>query len=726
MTGLLCALLLAASPSAPAPAAANAKATPASLLVVPILPSARQFSDEDLALAIQMRAIALLGQTGRYADLSVKQVLRMAEREGVAPSAFSDPATLAALAPRLGAPRAVSAHLVPAEKGWTLEIRDEKSKAPASVSLPSAFAEAVSQGGAALAGAVAKVDGVALPSKVAAETANDEAARLLAGCQASLVRQPIGIETPSVLGENLDTALEACASAARLDPNLSAAHAGMALAFALKGEDDKAVRALSNAKQDSSYLPNWWIARYWLLTRYQSNEAGARALSDAVERHPGFLLARGYLAEHLNAVGKHEEALAAWKKYAEAVPKSPFVQARIGYTLAKLGRHAEAIEATRGGLKLDPASRDLQLELASRQVDSGDLKGARATLEPLAKDPRATGEVLLRLGYVLLLQGEFGQAEPLLRAAVDKATRPAEWRTRGRAKLDLAKLMVRRGQKDQARAVMLEAIREGYRPLTLSRPDPDLEELAKAAAAEADKPEQKEKGKDLKVDLKPRYAMPSIGAPLGLKHTLTAGVVSALRDDPRALVPRQIIQTDAALNSGNSGGALFNYKGEVVGVASYIATLSGGSMGLGFAVPSNTVRNRLFENALPYLGTSLRYIPKKYADIFNWPVDGLLVERVEDGSPAAGAGLRGGQVDALVDGTPVRLGGDYILKVGELESNKRAEVAAYLHGLKEGDTIRYTVMREGRVGTVDVKVGKFPPLPAMPKAAKPPPPAVKR
>jgi serine protease Do len=217
-----------------------------------------------------------------------------------------------------------------------------------------------------------------------------------------------------------------------------------------------------------------------------------------------------------------------------------------------------------------------------------------------------------------------------------------------------------------------------------------------------------------------------IGAPLGLKHTLTAGVVSALRDDPRALVPRQIVQTDAALNSGNSGGALFNYKGEVVGIASYIATLSGGSMGLGFAVPSNVVRSRLFDHALPYLGTSLRYIPKKYSDVFNWPVDGLLVERVEEGSPAAEAGLRGGLVDAIVDDTPVRLGGDYILKVGELDSNKRAEVAAFLHALKEGDTIHYTVMREGRVGTVDVKVGKFPPLPPLPKVAKPPAPAAKR
>lgn len=217
-----------------------------------------------------------------------------------------------------------------------------------------------------------------------------------------------------------------------------------------------------------------------------------------------------------------------------------------------------------------------------------------------------------------------------------------------------------------------------------------------------------------------------IGNPLGLKFTLTAGIVSALRDDPRALRSRQIIQTDAALNSGNSGGALFNYKGEVVGVASFIATLNGGSMGLGFAVPSNIVRYRLFEHALPYLGVSLRYIPKQYAEVFNWPAEGMLVERVEEGSPAAKAGLRGGSVDAVVDETPVRLGGDYIVKVGPYESTQRKEIAELLHALKEGETLTYTVMRGGRVGTVDVTVGKFPPLPAMPKAAKPPPPATRR
>ncbi|HEY3451894.1 MAG TPA: tetratricopeptide repeat protein [Myxococcales bacterium] len=511
MTGLLCALLLAAAPAAPA--ATPAKAAPtAALLVVPLLPSAQQTADEDLALAIQMRATALLIQTGRYADVSVKQILRMAEREGIAPASFKDPAVLSTLAARLGSSRALSAHVASAPKGWALELRDEKTKSPTSIALPAGFAEAVANGGAALAAAVAKPDAVALPAKIAPETAHDDAARLLAGCQASLMRQPIGIETPSILGESLDTALESCTTAAKLDPNLAAAHAGLALALALKGDDAKAVRALVNAKPESGYLPTWWIARYWLVTRYQSNEAGTRVLEDAIGMCPGFLLARGYLAEHLNAIGKHEEALAAWKKYADVSPKSPFVQARLGYTLARLGKHAEAIEATRAAVKLDPASRDLTLELASRLLDSGDLDGARAALEPLAKDPQASGEVLLRLGYVHLLKSEYDKAEPLLRSAIEKASRPSEWRTRGRAKLDLAKLMVRRGQKEQARAVMLEAIREGYRPLALARPDPDLEELAKAAAAEADKPEKK----DVKVDLEPRFAMPKETSPFAI------------------------------------------------------------------------------------------------------------------------------------------------------------------------------------------------------------------
>src|SRR5262249_31841449 len=78
-----------------------------------------------------------------------------------------------------------------------------------------------------------------------------------------------------------------------------------------------------------------------------------------------------------------------------------------------------------------------------------------------------------------------------------------------------------------------------------------------------------------------------IGAPLGLKHTLAVGIISAIRKDvgnELILMPREVIQTDAAMNQGNSGGAIFNDDGEIVGIASFIASTTGGSVGLGFAV----------------------------------------------------------------------------------------------------------------------------------------------
>ena len=138
----------------------------------------------------------------------------------------------------------------------------------------------------------------------------------------------------------------------------------------------------------------------------------------------------------------------------------------------------------------------------------------------------------------------------------------------------------------------------------------------------------------------------SIGAPLGLEHTLTSGVVSGVRHDPkpRGLTPGNVIQTDAALNQGNSGGPLFNENGEVVGIASYIASLTGGNVGLGFAVPSNTGRKRLFDNPLPWLGLSLRHLPVEICTLFNWPyAEVMLIERVAEGSSGEKAGLLGGQ-----------------------------------------------------------------------------------
>jgi serine protease Do len=206
--------------------------------------------------------------------------------------------------------------------------------------------------------------------------------------------------------------------------------------------------------------------------------------------------------------------------------------------------------------------------------------------------------------------------------------------------------------------------------------------------------------------LRPGMRLFAIGAPFGLEHSLTAGIVSALRNNPqRGLTPRRLLQTDVPINQGNSGGPLFNEAGEVVGIASFILSQSGGSMGLNFAVPSNAVRARLFDAALPWIGVSLRFIPRDVAEIFNWPFEaGFLVEKVRPGSAAERAGLRGGMVEAVVGGNPVWLGGDFIVKVNGVDADSTERIGEVLKGLKGGDVIHYAVMRGGRLGTVDVTV----------------------
>jgi serine protease Do len=216
--------------------------------------------------------------------------------------------------------------------------------------------------------------------------------------------------------------------------------------------------------------------------------------------------------------------------------------------------------------------------------------------------------------------------------------------------------------------------------------------------------------------LKPGMRLFAIGAPLGLEHTLTAGVVSALRRNTGpGLHPSRVLQTDAALNPGNSGGPIFNESGEVVGIASSIASRSGGSMGLNFAVPSATVRARLFEAALPWVGVSLRFIPKDVAELLNWPVEsGLLVEKVARDGAAEKAGLRSGPVEAEIGGTEVRLGGDLIISVNEIATTDLAAIGKSLRALKVGDSIRYEVLRAGRRAVVEVPLPALPRIPLLP------------
>jgi putative serine protease PepD len=188
-------------------------------------------------------------------------------------------------------------------------------------------------------------------------------------------------------------------------------------------------------------------------------------------------------------------------------------------------------------------------------------------------------------------------------------------------------------------------------------------------------------------------AVVAIGSPFGLTETVTSGIVSALDrriTSPNGYAITGAIQTDAAINHGNSGGPLLNLQGEVVGVNAQIESESGGNDGVGFAVPSSTVRSvvaQLLEDGQvehAYLGVSL-------ADTDNGA--GVRVSEVRAGSPAAEAGLEAGDVVTAVDGNSV---------------TNASELQAAIDTKRPGEEVSVTYTRGGESETVNVELGSRP------------------
>lgn len=234
-------------------------------------------------------------------------------------------------------------------------------------------------------------------------------------------------------------------------------------------------------------------------------------------------------------------------------------------------------------------------------------------------------------------------------------------------------------------------------------PDKDLAVLKIDAEPEKLKPLAVGSSKDLQVGQK----VFAIGNPFGLDQTLTTGIVSALGREIRSLTDRKIedvIQTDAAINPGNSGGPLIDSAGRLIGVNTQIASPSGASAGIGFAIPVDTV-NRV----VPEIIRQGR-VDRPTLGVVIWPdsitirelsVRGVLLREVAPGSSADRAGLRGTDFDAM--GRPRRLG-DLITRIGDQPVNNSDDLLDALVQYNVGDEVQVTFIRDGDTKTVTVKL----------------------
>ena len=227
----------------------------------------------------------------------------------------------------------------------------------------------------------------------------------------------------------------------------------------------------------------------------------------------------------------------------------------------------------------------------------------------------------------------------------------------------------------------------------------------------------------------------AIGNPFGLSGSMTEGIISGLgRMLPSAeqevesdtipsgldtstgfLIP-DIIQTDAPINPGNSGGPLLNIQGEVIGINTAIFSTTGASAGIGFAIPSNTVRKVVpslitkGEYQHPYLGIiGVDITPEIARALGLTDARGFLVTEVADGSPAQKVGIRGGGSLTNVNGREIAMGGDVIVKVDDKTVRKIDDILTYLEREKNvGDTVQFTVLRNGGTESINLTLGPRP------------------
>ena len=212
----------------------------------------------------------------------------------------------------------------------------------------------------------------------------------------------------------------------------------------------------------------------------------------------------------------------------------------------------------------------------------------------------------------------------------------------------------------------------------------------------------------------------AIGNPFGLELTLTTGIVSSLGRTIQGSGPNEqtlegMVQTDAAINSGNSGGPLLDSSGNVIGINTAIYGPNGGNIGIGFAMPINRAKSMLedyqagksFRRAR--LGVTVVYVAGDLAEALDLPREGgLLVQDVANNSAAATAGVRPAKQLVLIGNARVGVGGDFIVAVDGQPVHREDAISRALSRKRAGDVLDLQVFRGGKTTSVKVKLGEAP------------------
>lgn len=209
-----------------------------------------------------------------------------------------------------------------------------------------------------------------------------------------------------------------------------------------------------------------------------------------------------------------------------------------------------------------------------------------------------------------------------------------------------------------------------------------------------------------------------IGSPFGSDYSLSTGVVSQVDQSVMSLTDFQIdgaIQTDASINPGNSGGPMIDSQGKVIAVSQQMRSQSGSSDGVGFGVPSNSVKasvDQLREDgevSYAYLGVSTQPLYPQLADKLGLDAErGAIVAEVVQGGPAAKAGIKGSKRTLRFQGTQFDVGGDVVLEADGEKVERAEDLGRIIARQKPGDQIELKILRNGKPTTVEVTLGERP------------------